>query len=181
MFKKIVLWAVVILIVVVGVAGAVIYLQPAEYRVSRSATMSAPPDAVFAQVNDFHKWDAWSPWIKLDPDCKVTYDGPSLGTGAIFSWSGNDKVGEGRMTITESQPSERILIKLEFIRPFASHCTTEFTFKPQSEQTQVTWTMTGNNNFIGKAFCMVMDMDKMVGGDFEKGLANMKSVVESSK
>jgi hypothetical protein len=142
--------------------------------------MDAPPTVVFQQVNDFHRWEAWSPWAKLDPHAKVTFDGPPAGKGATFTWSGNDKVGAGRQTIIGSQPDELIQIKLEFERPFKDTSTTEFAFKPQGEQTLVTWSMYGKNNFIGRAFCMFINMDKMVGGDFEKGLASMKAVVESA-
>ena len=121
-----------------------------------------------------------SPWAKLDPSMKKTHEGAPAGTGAIYSWSGNDQVGEGRMTLTESRPSELIRIKLEFMKPFAATNTTEFTFKPEGNQTMVTWSMFGMNNFIAKAFGLFMNMDKMVGGDFEKGLASMKSVVETA-
>jgi uncharacterized protein YndB with AHSA1/START domain len=168
------------------VAAAVVFvivvaLQPAAFRITRSATIAAPPAEVFAQVNDFHNWDAWSPWAKLDPACKYTFEGPPSGTGAVFTWSGNDQVGEGRMTITESRPNELIRIQLDFIRPFKSTCTTEFEFKPEGEQTAVTWTMSGEKDFLSKGFCLFMDMDKTVGGDFEKGLAQMKAVTEAAK
>ena len=176
MIKKIVLALAAIVVVFV----VIVALQPSEFRVTRSATIAAPPPAVFAQVNDFHKWDAWSPWAKLDPNMKKTHEGAPAGTGAIYSWSGNDQVGEGRMTLTESRPSELIRIKLEFMKPFAATNTTEFTFKPEGNQTVVTWSMFGTNNFIAKAFGLFMNMDKMVGGDFEKGLASMTSVVETA-
>ena len=176
MIKKIVLALAAIVVVFV----VIVALQPSEFRVTRSATIAAPPPAVFAQVNDFHKWDAWSPWAKLDPNMKKTHEGAPAGTGAIYSWSGNDQVGEGRMTLTESRPSELIRIKLEFMKPFAATNTTEFTFKPEGDQTMVTWSMFGTNDFIAKAFGLFMNMDKMVGGDFEKGLAQMKSVVETA-
>jgi carbon monoxide dehydrogenase subunit G len=176
MLKKILIaLAVIVLVFVVIVA-----LQPSDFRVTRSTTISAPAPAVFAQVNDFHKWDAWSPWAKLDPAMKKTYDGVPAGTGAIYSWSGNDQVGDGRMTLTESRPSDLIRIKLEFMKPFAATNTTEFNFKPEGNQTVVTWSMFGENNFMAKAFGLLMNMDKMVGGDFEKGLAQMKSVVEAA-
>jgi hypothetical protein len=132
-------------------------------------------------VNDFRKWDAWSPWAKLDPDCKYTYAGPSEGTGSIVTWSGNDEVGEGRMTILDSRPGELIKIKLEFIRPYEAEATTLITFKGEGDQTRVTWAMEGQNTFFCKALCLFMDMDKMVGDDFEKGLASLKSVVEAKK
>jgi hypothetical protein len=146
----------------------------------RSASVSAPAPTVFAQVNDFHKWEAWSPWAKLDPAAKATFEGPSAGIGAIFRWAGNKEVGEGSMTITESRPSDLIRIKLEFLKPFAATNRAEFTFKPQGDQTVVTWSMEGKNNFMAKAFCLFMNMDKMVGSQFEKGLANMKALAEAA-
>ena len=155
-------------------------LQPAEFKVARSATIAAPPAAVFAQVNDFHRWDAWSPWAKLDPAVKNTFEGASAGTGAIFRWAGNKQVGEGIMTITESRPSELIRIKLDFLKPFANTCAVEFTFKPEGSQTAVSWSMAGKNKFMAKAVGLLMNCEKMVGGQFEKGLAAMKSVVESA-
>lgn len=165
--------------IIIGLV-VVISLRPAEFRVVRSATILAPPSEVFAQVNDFHNWEAWSPWAKLDPAAKSTFEGASAGTGAIFSWSGNKKVGEGTMTMTESRPSDLIRIKLEFRRPFQGTNALEFTFKPDGNQTVVAWSMSGRNNFISKAFCLFMNMDKMVGGDFEKGLTNLKAVVEAA-
>ena len=141
--------------------------------------MSAPAPLVFAEVNDFHRWQAWSPWEGIDPALKRTYEGAPAGTGAIYSWVGNNKVGEGRMTLKESRPSDLIRIKLEFLRPFKATNTAEFTFKPEGNQTLVTWSMSGVKNFMFKAFGLLMNMDKMVGRDFEKGLAQMKSVVEA--
>lgn len=164
--------AIVVLFVVI------VAVQPAAFRIVRSATMSAPPSAIFEQVNDFHNWTAWSPWERLDPALKRTYEGAPAGVGAIYSWEGNKQVGQGRMTITESRLSELIRINLEFIKPFKATNTTEFTFQPKDSQTVVTWTMTGTKNFMFKAVSLFMNMDKLVGGDFEKGLANMKSVVE---
>lgn len=176
MIKKILIGLVVIVIVFV----VVVALQPSDFRVTRSATISALPPAVFAQVNDFHKWEAWSPWAKLDPAAKNSFEGPAEGTGAIFRWAGNNEVGAGSMTITESRLSDLIRIKLDFTKPFEATNTTEFTFKPEGNQTTVTWSMFGTNNFIAKAFCLFNSMDKMVGGQFENGLAQMKSVVEAA-
>jgi hypothetical protein len=176
MLKKILICLVVIVVVFL----VIVALQPADYQVVRSATISAAPTAVFAQVNDFHHWEAWSPWAKLDPAMKQTYEGAPSGTGAIYTWTGDNKVGEGRMTLTESHPNDLIRIKLDFIKPFASTCTTEFFFKPEANQTLVTWKMSGQKGFVNKAVCMFMNMDKMVGGDFEKGLASLKSVTEGS-
>ena len=168
-----------IAVIVVG-AVAVIAMQPSEFRVVRTATMRAPVSAVFAQINDFHHWQAWSPWARRDPAMKQTYDGAAAGEGAIYSWAGNREVGTGRMTLVESRPDERIRINLEFFEPFAATNTAEFTFKPEGNGTTVTWSMTGRNNFVGKAIGLVMNMDTMIGGDFEKGLAAMQSVAEAS-
>ncbi len=176
MLKKIFLG----LVVIVAAFAVIVALQPSEFRVARSGTIAAPAPAVFAQVNDFHKWEAWNPWGKIDPAMKQTYEGAPAGSGAIYTWSGNNEVGEGRMTIIESRPTELIRIKLEFMRPFAGTNTAEFTFKPEGNQTAVTWSMEGKNNFMAKAYCLFMNMDKMVGGQFEKGLAQMKSVVEAA-
>jgi uncharacterized protein YndB with AHSA1/START domain len=168
------------LVVIVFVFLVIVALQPAEYRVKRSATISAPPPVVFAQVNDFHKWEAWSPWAKLDPSARNAFEGAPVGTGAVFTWAGNHKVGEGRMTLTESHPNDLIRIKLDFIKPFASTATAEFTFKPEGKQTAVTWSISGQKVFVSKAVCMFMNMDKMVGGQFEQGLAQLKSVAEKA-
>ena len=175
MLKKILIALAAIVVVFVGVVA----MQPSDFRIVRTATMSAPASAVFAQVNDFHNWEAWSPWAKLDPAAKNSFEGPSAGIGAIFRWAGNKEVGEGSMTITESRPSDLIRIKLEFLKPFAGTNTAEFTFKPDGDQTAVTWSMAGENNFIAKAVCLFMNRDKMVGGKFEEGLAQMKSIVEA--
>jgi len=176
MFKK----SLIALAAIVVVFVAVVAMQPSEFRIARTATISAPAPAVFAQVNDFHNWEKWSPWEKLDPAMKKNYEGAAAGTGAIYSWVGNNEVGEGRMTITESRPHDLIGIKLEFLKPFAATNTTEFTFKTEGDQTAVTWSMFGKNNFMSKAFGLFMNMDKMVGGDFEKGLAQMKAVAEAA-
>ena len=176
MIKKIL----IVLVVIVAILVVVIMLQPATYQVERSTTINAPATVVFAQVNDFHKWNAWSPWAKLDPAMKQTFAGAPAGTGAAYSWAGNKEVGEGRMTIIDSHPSDLVKIKLEFLKPFAATSVTEFTFTPQGQQTVVKWKMVGENNFMSKAFHLVMNMDKMIGGDFEKGLAQMKAVAEAA-
>ena len=175
MLKKILIALAVIVVVFI----VIVALQPSDFRVARSATISAPPPAVFAQVNDFHKWEAWNPWGKIDPAMKQTYEGAPAGPGAIYTWSGNNEVGEGRMTITDSRPSDLIRVKLEFFKPFAATNTAEFAFKPEGNQTLVTWSMFGEKNFMAKAVHLVMNMDKMIGGQFEKGLADMKSAVEA--
>jgi hypothetical protein len=170
----------IILAAIVVVFIIVVALRPADFRITRSATIVAPAPAVFAQVNDLHRWDAWSPWAKIDPAMKKTYEGPAAGAGASYAWSGNNKAGEGRMTITESRPSELIRLKLEFVRPFAATNAVEFSFQPTGNQTAVTWDMTGHNNFMAKAFCLFVNMDRMVGGEFEKGLAQLKAVAEGA-
>ena len=168
-----------VLLGILAVFAIFVAMQPDEFAVERSTTVAAPPQMVFDQVNDFHKWQAWSPWAKLDPMAKNTFEGPESGEGAKFSWAGNDQVGEGRMEIAESRAPEHIKIDLEFIKPFPAKNVTLFTFAPEGDGTKVTWNMSGTNNFIGKAICMFMNMDKMVGGDFEKGLAAMKAKAEA--
>jgi hypothetical protein len=174
-------WIVAGAAAVVVIFLVVVALQPSDFRIERSATMRAPAPAAFAQVNDFQNWRAWSPWEKVDPALKRQYEGPKAGNGAVYAWQGNKDVGEGRMTITESKPGELVRIKLEFFKPFAATNTAEFSFKPVApDSTAVTWTMTGENNFLSKAICMFVDMDRMVGGMFEQGLTQMKTVVERS-
>jgi len=168
------------LAVVVAGLVVVIALQPADFRVSRSATIAAPAPVVFAQVNDFHNWTAWSPWAKLDPAMKQTYEGAAAGPGAVYAWVGNREVGEGRMTIVESRPSDLIRVKLHFVKPFAGTSVAEFTFRPEGDRTAVTWTMTGEKNFVAKAIHLVMNMDRMIGDQFDRGLAAMKTVAEAA-
>jgi uncharacterized protein YndB with AHSA1/START domain len=181
MIKKIVLgFAALVVVFLIVVA-----IQPNEYRIARTAAVAAPPDRVFAQVNDFHNWEAWSPWAKLDPNAKATFEGPRSGEGAVFIWAGNDEVGEGRMTVTQSRPNELIRIKLDFVKPMEGTSDVEFTFKPQGDQTNsmtnVTWAMSGRHTFVSKAICLFMNQDKMLGGYFEKGLASLKTVVEGPR
>jgi hypothetical protein len=180
MIKKILLGAIVVIVLVVVIFCVVVAMQPSHYHIERSATMNAPASVVFNQVNDFHKWDAWSPWAKLDANMKTSYEGAPAGPGAMYSWTGNNQVGQGRMTITDSKPAEMVKIKLEFIKPFAATNATNFMFNSQGNQTAVKWTMDGDNTFMGKAFGLFMNMDKTVGGDFERGLAQMKAVAEAA-
>src|SRR6267154_4355204 len=149
------------LAVLVVVFIIVVATRPADFRVTRTATITAPTEVVFAQVNDLRKWEAWNPWGKLDPACKMTYEGPPSGTGAGYTWAGNNKVGEGRMTITESRPNEVIRLSLEFRKPFKATNTAEFTFKSDGNQTTVSWSMAGKKNFMFKAVGLFMDSDKM--------------------
>lgn len=167
--------------VLVALLAIVVSTRPDEFRVTRSAIISAPPSEVFPHVNDFHLWQAWSPWSKRDPHCEIAYDGPATGEGAKFSWKGNKEVGEGRMLIIESTPHKMIAIRLDFLKPFRATNTAEFEFEPVSGGTKVTWSMFGKNNFMGKLFGMIVDCDKMVGKDFEEGLANLKREAETGE
>jgi hypothetical protein len=171
-----------IAIAVVVIAFVVIVaMQPADFRVARSASIAAEPGDVFPHVNDLHQWDAWSPWAKIDPAMKQTYEGALAGAGAIYTWNGNNKVGAGRMTITESRPNELVRIQIEFMRPFVATNNAEFSFKPEGSQTIVTWVMTGKKVFVTKAIHLFISVDRMLGGMFEKGLAQLKGVVEGGK
>jgi hypothetical protein len=168
--------------VVIALLLIVIVTRPADFSVSRSATMAASPAAVYDVVNDFHKWETWSPWAKLDPNCKNDFSGPTSGVGSKFAWDGNSEVGTGNMEIVESVPNDHIKLRLEFVRPFAGVSDTLFTFKPAGDKTDVTWTMSGKNGFMGKAMSLIMNCDKMVGPQFEKGLASMEqAAVANSK
>jgi Polyketide cyclase / dehydrase and lipid transport len=158
----------------------IIATRPATFHIERSITAAASPENAFAQVNDFHAWSAWSPWEKLDPQMKRTFEGAPSGTGSVYSWQGNDDVGEGRMTIQKSDKPSLVLIKLEFIKPWTATNTTTFTFAPVTEGTKVTWAMDGENNFMSKAFSLFMNMDKMVGDDFERGLTALKAAAEQA-
>lgn len=180
MRKKLLIACLVIFVIVV-VFSAVVAMQPDHFRIERSIAIAAPPAEAFPHVNDLHHWEAWSPWAKLDPASTTSFEGPASGKGAIFKWSGNDEVGEGIMTITESRPDELVQIQLEFIKPFAGSNTTEFTFTPKGEETVVTWSMYGPSSFLHKAICMFMNMDQMLGAQFEKGLASMKAEVEAAQ
>lgn len=167
--------------VVLLIAGLAVLVatRPADFRIARSMRVAAPPPKVFPLVNDFHEWDHWSPWAKLDPNAAYKFDGPASGQGAKFSWVGNREVGEGSMTITESRPHDLIAIRLDFLKPFQATNTAEFTFQPRGNETEVTWSMFGKNSFMGKAFAMIVDCDKMMGSKFEEGLTAMKATAEA--
>ena len=166
--------------IAVALAVLLIFIawQPSDFRIARSTNISAPSATVFEQVNDFRKWQAWNPWGKIDPAMKVSFEGASAGVGAGYRWSGNNEVGEGRMTIIESRPSELIRVRLEFFKPFAGTNTAEFTFKPQANQTVTTWSMFGEKNFVAKAIHLFVSMDRMIGDQFDKGLADLKTASE---
>lgn len=175
MLKKIGIAVAVLLIVLI----AVIASRPDTFSIQRSTVVAAPAPVVFAQVNEFKKWQAWSPWEAMDPNMARTYEGPAAGEGAKYAWQGNDKVGSGNMTIVSSHPPAHIGIRLEFTAPMEAVNQTDFKFNEEGGGTHVTWVMRGENSFVGKAFSLFFDMDKMVGADFEKGLANLKQVSEA--
>lgn len=175
MFKKIIL-AVIIALAIFSIIAA---LQPNEFHVERTAIIDAPVNVVFDQVNDYHNWDAWSPWAKIDPKAKQVIEGKAAGVGSTMSWSGNMEVGEGSMTIVESKKNELIRHRLDFIKPMKSTNTVDFTFKSEGKnKTTVSWSMYGPNNFIGKAMGLIFNCEKMVGEQYEKGLENLKAVTE---
>lgn len=176
---RVLLYALATLAVLLVVFLIVASRQPDTFRVERAAMIAAPPATVFTQVDDLHNWRNWSPWQELDPNMTQTYTGPPSGAGASMAWSGNSKAGQGRMTVVESHLSDLVRIRLEFVKPFASSSESEFTFSPGGDQTVVTWVMTGQNNLMFKSMHMVMSMDKMLGGDFERGLAKLKTVSEA--
>ncbi len=166
--------------VIVVVLLGVIARQPGDYRVVRTGAINASPATVFALVNDFHRWGAWSPWEGNDPTMQRDYEGPPAGAGAIYRWSGNKKAGAGQMTIVQSVPADSVRIQLDFTRPFVSSSLVAFSFKPAGSGTAVEWTMTGNNSFMAKGFFMFTGgMEKVVGPDFEKGLGKMKTAAEA--
>ena len=169
---------IVAILLLAGLA-AFIATRPDEFRVERSTLIQAPAEAVFAKVNDFHQWPQWSPWARRDPLMRVDYEGAEQGVGATQRWAGNKEVGKGSATIIESVPGERVRIQLEFLEPFRASNQAQFSFTTEGEAIRVTWSMTGRNGFVGKAMGLVFNMDKMVGGDFEQGLASLKALTEA--
>lgn len=155
--------------------------RPAAFTITRSALIEATPETLFPYANDLRKFQEWSPWARLDPNSTVTFDGPATGVGSSLAWNGNNKVGQGSMTITESRPSSLVRMKLEFLRPMKATNVTTFSFQPEGAGTQVVWSMSGNNNFMRKLFSLLVNCDKMVGGQFAQGLDNMKALIETTK
>lgn len=166
--------------VVVAIAAvlALAATRPDTFRVERSTTIKAPPEKVYALIDDFHQWQQWSPWERLDPAMKRQHGGAAKGKGALYGWEGNKEVGKGQMEITEATAPSRVVIKLDFLAPFEAHNTAEFVLVPQGDATTVTWAMFGPNLFIGKVMSLFASMDSLVGKDFERGLANLKAVAE---
>ncbi len=169
-------------VAVIGAAAAVVGLaarKPNEFRLSRSTRIKAPADRIFANLVDFHRWESWSPWEKLDPALKRTHSGPASGKGAVYEWEGNGKVGKGRMEIVEVVEPHRVVIAMHFVKPMESRSTVEFSLVPSGEATEVTWSMTGQSPFIQKVMGVLMDMDAMIGKNFEQGLASLKTISET--
>ncbi|MCB1840311.1 MAG: SRPBCC family protein [Alphaproteobacteria bacterium] len=166
-------------VVVIGLA-IFINAQDNQFKLSRSTVIPAPAGKVFEQVNNLKNWNAWSPWARMDPNAKNSFEGPEAGVGAVMGWAGNKNVGEGKMTIIESRPDELVKFKLEFYKPFKGTNQAEFTFRPEGSGTHVTWSMTGDKNFIAKAMHLVMDCEKMVGGQFEDGFKNLDEVLKKA-
>jgi uncharacterized protein YndB with AHSA1/START domain len=174
MLKAIGLTLLGLVLVVLAIAAS----RPDTFRIERTLAMKAPPERVFAQVNDFKAWREWSPWERMDPAMKRTFGAATAGPGASYAWEGNSKVGRGRMEIAEANPGSNVRIKLEFQEPMEAHNVAEFTFKPLGDRTVVRWEMSGVQTYPGKLIGLFMDMDRMVGRDFEAGLENLRAIVE---
>lgn len=168
-----------VLVVLLGLLLIYVGTRPNTMHYERSLLIEAPADAIFPLINDFHLWGQWSPWEKLDPDMKRTYDGAASGPGAIYSWAGDKNIGEGRMTMLQTKPNEHLPIKLEFFKPFAATNEANFYLKPEAGGTRVTWTMDGPANFMSKVMGLFMNMEKMIGGAFEQGLADLSKAAKA--
>jgi len=174
------MWEIVVIAIVVLIAAVLILAatRPDTFRVQRTATIGGPPERIFPLIEDFNKWTSWSPYEKRDPDMKRTFSGAASGKGAIYEWDGNRQVGKGRIEITDASKPSRITIKLDMIKPFEGHNIVDFTLEPRAGATQVTWAMRGSCAYMAKLMGLFCNMDKMIGRDFETGLANLKAVVE---
>jgi uncharacterized protein YndB with AHSA1/START domain len=166
--------------IVILVAAILVYAatKPDTFRVQRTASIKAPPEKIFPLINDFHSWGPWSPYEKKDPAMKRTYSGAANGKGAVYEWEGNSEVGKGSVEITETSPPSKVVIKLDMIKPMEGHNIVEFTLKPQGDVTDVTWAMNGSSPYLAKLMSIFINMDKMIGKDFEAGLANLKAIAE---
>jgi len=171
-----------IIAIVLAIAIAIILIlaatRPDTFSVQRTAAIEAPPEKLFALINDFHQWGSWSPWENKDPAMKRTYSGAGSGRGAVYAWDGNKNVGSGRMEILDASVPSKIVIKLDFLKPFEAHNTAEFTLLPQGDATRLTWLMHGPAIFMARVMHVFMDIDKMVGKDFEIGLSNLRRLTE---
>src|SRR5882724_9199973 len=174
--------AVVVIAVILAIAIAVVLIlaatKPDRFSVRREITVRAPAEKIFPLINDFHQWVAWSPYEHKDPALKRTYSGTESGKGAVYGWDGNNNVGSGRMEILESAVPSKIVIQLDFFKPFEGHNTAEFTMLPQGDGTHVSWLMHGPANFMSRLIQVFMNLDNMIGKDFETCLANLKKLTE---
>ena len=178
MFETLVIITVVLAIVIAAVL-VLAATKPDTFRVERAAMLSAPADKIYPLIADFHQWLSWSPWEGCDPQLKRTYSGAERGKGAVYAWDGNKNVGSGRMEILEASSPSKIVIKLDFLKPFEAHNVAEFTMLPQGGATNVIWVMHGPAPFMSKVMQVFMNMDRMIGEDFEAGLANLKVASET--
>jgi Polyketide cyclase / dehydrase and lipid transport len=176
MFKKIIL----VLVVLVAIVLAYAATRPDTFQVERTVSIKAPPEKIFPYINDLHSWRAWSPYENLDPALKRTYSGPSSGPGAVYEWEGNSKAGKGRTEIVQSSPPSMMDMKLDMIKPIEGHNVVVFTLKPTGDSTNVTWAMSGRSPYVAKIFGIFFNMDKVIGSEFETGLANLKALAEKS-
>ena len=172
--------AIIAIVLAAGAAGVLVFAltKPDTFRVERSLAVKAPADAIYPQVADFHRWTGWSPYEARDPAMKRTFGGTAEGKGATYAWDGNNNVGAGHMEILEANGPSKLRIKLDFERPFEGHNTAEFTMLPQGDGTHVTWLMHGPANFMSKLVQVFINLDNMIGRDFESGLANLKAITE---
>ncbi|MDO8827847.1 SRPBCC family protein [Methylophaga sp.] len=175
------MFKIIIIIIAVLIAAILIYAatRPDTFRVERSLSIKAPPEKIFPHINDFHQWQSWSPWEKIDLAAKTTHSGAANGIGAVYEWNGNNEVGQGRMEIIESSPPSKVILKIDFIKPFEGHNTIEFTLVPQGDTTTVTQAMYGSSPYLSKVMCLFFSMDKMVGTKYEEGLATLKAIAEN--
>ena len=178
MIKTIILIVVALLVVAVAAVLIIAATKPDIFRIQRSITIKAAPDKIFPLINEFRNWASWSPYEHRDPAMRRTFSGAASGNGAVYEWEGNSNVGAGRITITDSVPSSKVMIDLDMLKPFEAHNKVEFTLEPRGDITNVTWAMAGSTPYLAKIMHVFMNVDRMVGGDFEAGLASMKSVAE---
>jgi hypothetical protein len=174
------MWEIVFIAIVVLIAAVLILAaaRPGSFRVERATSIGAPPDRIFPLINDFKHWGSWSPYEKKDPAMKRTFWGEASGKGAVYEWDGNAQVGKGRIEIIDTSTPSRLTIKLDMIKPMEGHNIVDFTLEPHGAATKLTWAMRGSYNYTSKLIGLVLNMDKMIGRDFEAGLANLKTLAE---
>jgi uncharacterized protein YndB with AHSA1/START domain len=177
------MFMIIVIVLVALIVAPLVYaaMKLDTFRVQRSASINAPPEKIFALIEDYHRWPAWSPYEKLDPAMQRTYSGAAHGAGAVYEWEGNKKAGQGRMEMTNVTPPSQITINLDFVRPFRAHNIVVFTLTPTGASTHVTWAMHGHLPYMAKVMHVLFNMDRMVGKDFETGLTNLKAIAETSE